>query len=213
MSDRRSARTWFAVTAAVAGTALLVQLVLTLMGDDGGPVARLVRLLSYFTIESNILVAVVCALLARDPSRDSGRLRVAHLDSVLCITVTGLVYVVALRGTVEREGLDRVTDVAFHYLVPLLALLGWVRYGPHGRWSPRTLRTALAFPALYLAWTLLRGAVVGEYPYPFIDVAALGYLQAVLNAVAVTALFAVLSWLLLLADRRLAGRAAVCRDG
>lgn len=209
MAARGPARTWFAVTAAVATAALLVQLVLVLTGDDGGPATRVVRFLSYFTIESNILVAVVCGLLARDPSRDSGRLRAAHLDSVLCITVTGLVYVSVLRGTVEREGLDFATDIVFHYIVPLLALLGWVLFGPHGRWSPRTLRSALAFPVLYLAWTLLRGALVGEYPYPFIDVAALGYPRALGNAVAVTALFAVLSWLLLLADRRLAGRAAV----
>lgn len=192
------------MTAAVAAAALLVQLVLVLLGDDGGPVARVVRFLSYFTVESNILVAVVCALLARDPSRDSARSRVAHLDSVLCITVTGLVYVSVLRGTVELEGLALVTDFVFHTLVPIMALVGWVLFGPHGRWSLPVLRSALIFPVAYLVWTLARGAVVGEYPYPFIDVTALGYPRALLNAVAVTALFAVLSGLLLLADRRLA---------
>lgn len=204
MTTRGYARAWFAFTAAVAAAALLVQLVLVLLGDDGGPVARVVRFLSYFTVESNILVAVVCALLARDPSRDSARWRVAHLDSVLCITVTGLVYVNVLRGTVELEGLALVTDFVFHTLVPVLALVGWVLFGPHGRWSLPVLRSALIFPVAYLVWTLVRGAAVGEYPYPFIDVAALGYPRALLNAVAVTALFAVLSGLLLLADRRLA---------
>lgn len=204
MSTRQLARTWFAVTATLAATALLVQLILVMLGDDGGPVARVVRFLSYFTVESNILVAVVCALLARDPSRDSRPLRVAHLDSVLCITVTGLVYVSVLRGTVELEGLELATDFVFHTLVPVLALVGWVLFGPHGRWSTGILRSALVFPVVFLAWTLVRGAVVGEYPYPFIDVTALGYPRALLNAVAVTALFAVLSGLLLLADRRLA---------
>lgn len=204
MTTRGYARAWFAFTAAVAAAALLVQLVLVLLGDDGGPVARVVRFLSYFTVESNILVAVVCALLARDPSRDSARWRVAHLDSVLCITVTGLVYVNVLRGTVELEGLALVTDFVFHTLVPVLALVGWVLFGPHGRWSLPVLRSALIFPVAYLVWTQVRGAAVGEYPYPFIDVAALGYPRALLNAVAVTALFAVLSGLLLLADRRLA---------
>ena len=38
------------------------------------------------------------------------------------------------------------------------------------------------FPACYLAFSLIRGAVIHWYPYFFIDVTRIGYGQAVLNS-------------------------------
>lgn len=197
-------RAWFGVTAALAAVAVAVQLVLAVLGDDGGLVARVVRLFSFFTIESNVLVAVVAGMLALGRARDSGGWRVAHLDSVLCITVTCLVHVIVLRPIVDFEGIDAVTDMVFHYVVPVLMVAGWLLFGPHGRWSACSLLLALIFPVCFLAWTLVRGAVVDEYPYPFIDATALGYAQALLNALGVTTLFGVLGGLLLLIDRKAA---------
>ena len=61
---------------------LVIQVVLLLAsgadantGDDQAAVAvgtRLVRLLSYFTIQSNLLVLVTSVALALDPQRDGG---------------------------------------------------------------------------------------------------------------------------------------------
>ena len=51
-----------------------------------------------FTILSNIAVCVVCAMLAARPDRDGPVFRVARLDAVVCITVTGLVHYTLLRG-------------------------------------------------------------------------------------------------------------------
>jgi hypothetical protein len=48
---------------------------------------------------------------------------------------------------------------------------------------------SLIFPVLWLAFTLVRGAVIHWYPYPFIDVTRLGYPKAALNCVWVAALF------------------------
>ena len=37
-------------------------------------------------------------------------------------------------------------------------------------------------PIAYLVYALVRGAIDGKYPYPFIDVGNLGWLQTALNA-------------------------------
>src|SRR3954451_24012468 len=93
------ARTWHAVTALVAIAALVLQLVLVLQGgrvldevDPPGTGMRLYRLLAYFTIESNLLVAVAAVTLALDPARDGGWWRVLRLAGLVAITVTAVVH-------------------------------------------------------------------------------------------------------------------------
>lgn len=43
------------------------------------------------------------------------------------------------------------------------------------------------FPIIYFIYILLRGAITNIYPYPFLDVARLGYDQVVLNALGLMA--------------------------
>ena len=100
----RSARVWHGLTAVVAIGALVLQLVLVIQGgrvlDDASQPAlpvRLGRLVSYFTIQSNLLVAVTAAQLARDPIRDGPAWRVVRLAAVAGIFVTGVVHFVLLR--------------------------------------------------------------------------------------------------------------------
>lgn len=100
---------------------------------------------------------------------------VARLDSLICMTVTGLVFVTVLRGIEELIGLRVLTDVVFHYFAPLAAVVGWVLFGPRPAISRRTLALALIFPLAWVAYTLVRGEIVSWYPYPFINVAERGY--------------------------------------
>ena len=60
------------------------------------------------------------------------------------------------------------------------------------------------FPLLYLIYVLVRGAIVGWYPYPFLDPAKVnGYGNVALYALGIMATFLLVSWLLLtLANRQ-----------
>src|SRR4051812_47391490 len=94
-----SARTWHRITAGVALVALGLQFVLVVQGgrvlSETYPphlVERLVRYAAYFTVESNFLVLVTTARLARDPAYDGPRWRVLRVAAVSGITVTGLVH-------------------------------------------------------------------------------------------------------------------------
>ena len=171
-----AARAWHLVTAVVALAALGLQLVLVINGDailvDHDPpnlVERVLRYFAYFTVESNILVLVTTALLARDAAYDGPRWRVVRIAAVSGITVTGLVHWFLLRPLLHLDGADLVADKLLHVVVPILAVLGWLLFGPRPRidW-PACLR-ATVWPVAWLAVMLVSGGLTGWYPYPFLD--------------------------------------------
>ncbi|WP_088318480.1 Pr6Pr family membrane protein [Kineosporia sp. R_H_3] len=200
---------WFHLATAVVTTAALVlQFVLTTTTTGQPLPVRWLRLASYFTIQSNLLVAVAAWALWLRPARGVRLLfKVVRLDGLVGITVTGLVYVVVLRPTVDLDGWWAVADTLLHYVVPLLAVVGWAVYGPRRRTDRRVVLLALVWPVAWFAWTLAHGAVAGFYPYPFVDVDDLGYGSVLGNAALVTALLLAAAAAYLWADRWLDARA------
>lgn len=193
------------VVAAVAWPALVLQYWLIVWSGSLGAVT--VRYFSFFTILSNLLVALVAASAATGGNWRPLRLlrtpRVRGL-AALCIAVTGLVYVAVLRSLWHPLGPQLIADRALHYVVPALYLLWWLALLPHGTLEWRDALRWLWFPLLFALWTFVRGAIVDEYPYPFLDVGRLGYPAALLNAALVALLFAVLGGALVALDKTLA---------
>jgi hypothetical protein len=193
------------VVAAVAWPALMLQYWLILWS---GPIGyATVRYFSFFTILSNVLVAVVAASAATGgnwaPLRFWRKPRVRGL-AALCIAVTGLIYVVVLAGQWHPQGPQLIADRALHYVLPILYLFWWVVLLPHGTLVWRDALGWLWFPLIYLAWILLRGAAVHEYPYSFVDADHLGYGTVLLNSLMIGMVFVVLGLGLVAIDRVLA---------
>lgn len=219
MTGLRSARAWHAATAVLVAAAVLVQLAITVGLSSTPPnhgvgvvmgttlVGRLIRILSFFTIQSNVLTGVVAAQLALQPDRDGPVWRAVRLAALFGITVTGIVYSTVLAAVHQPNGAaETFVNTLVHYVVPVMAVLGWLLFGPRPRTDRRTVLRSLLFPAGWLVYTLLRGAAFDWYPYPFLDVPSHGYLRVALNAVAVTVVFGLVAGLYALGDRRL-GRA------
>jgi hypothetical protein len=82
-----------------------------------------------------------------------------------------------------------VADNLLHTVVPVMAVVGWLMFGPRGRTSSRIARLSALFPIAWLVFTLIRGELVGFYPYPFVDVATLGYGRVLVNCVWVAVLY------------------------
>lgn len=140
-----------------------------------GAVSRVSDTLSYFTIWSNVVVAIALTLLSRRPSRDTALRRVLRLDSLLMITITAIVYAVLLAPSAVVVGWSRLTDPILHQVTPAVTVLVWLAFGPR-RWiSWRVLLASMGIPLMWVAWMLGRGAVVGAYPYDFADVGTRGY--------------------------------------
>lgn len=185
----RSVRGWSAVTAAVAWASIILQTILTAANAsnvDFSFAMRMVNLVSYFTLLSNILVACVATALALNPQRDGPIFRVLRLDSLIMITVTGLVYAIVLAPLWDPQGWQAVADYGLHYAVPLLTVIGWLVAGPRMLWDYGEVFKALIVPVIWLAYTLIRGPIVHWYPYPFLDVDKNGYLAVAINIVAIS---------------------------
>ncbi|WP_154799001.1 Pr6Pr family membrane protein [Cellulosimicrobium protaetiae] len=200
------ARALHALVALAALTGVVMELVIALVDGPGtapSQAERLVRLFSYFTIQSNVLVGVVSLFLAVRPERDGPVFRVVHLDALLCIAVTGIVYNTVLRGLAELSAAGQVSNLLLHLLAPLLAVVAWLLVGPRPRVRAATVWWSVAYPLAWIAYTFVRGAVVGWYPYPFLDVAALGLARALVNTAVVAVVFLLLAWLVRLVDARL----------
>ena len=207
----RAARAWHLLTCVVAVVALAYQLLLVVEGKAvlvehaaPGKAEQVRRYFSYFTIESNAIDAWSAFAAATRDVAASRLQRVLRLDAVIGITVTGVVHFIALRPLLDLTGGSYVVDKLLHVVVPLLAVIGWVAFGPRGAVARADLAPALIWPLAWLAYTLLQGPVSHWYPYPFVDVSVHGLGVVLLNCAVVAVLFLGLAALLLWADRRLA---------
>ena len=188
----RTAHTAFALNAAVAWLGVVLTLVISaldgyedlpveagLYGDTAvgpaGALARVVDTLSYFTIWSNVVVAVSMTLLVARPLLSSLPRRVLRLSGLLMITVTAIVYQVLLAPAAVVVGWSRLTDPILHVVTPLLTVVVWAVWGPRGWITRREVPLALVVPLAWIVWMLVRGAIVHAYPYDFANVEDLGY--------------------------------------
>jgi hypothetical protein len=83
---------------------------------------RLLRVASFFTIQSNVLLAVTSAQLGLSPARDGRVWRILRLDALVGIAATGVVYATVLARIHEPRGWEQVVSNAiFHYGAPIAA--------------------------------------------------------------------------------------------
>ena len=204
------------VVAVLTLAALVLQLVLVvqdagiLIEQDARPGLgiRLARFFSYFTIQANLLVLVVSAAVARGADVERPVWQAVRLTALTGIVVTAAVHWVALRPLLDLSGGPRVADTLLHVAVPVAAVTAWVAAGPHGLGGWRRVAAALLWPTAWAAFTLVRGAITGWYPYPFIDVRDLGAGRVSANVVVIALLFGAVAAAVLAVDRRLAQRHA-----
>ena len=134
-----------------------------------------VNYFSYFTIDSNLIATallLVGALLWRND--DTPALDFLRGAAVVYMTVTGVVFTLLLRGTDVDTTIPWVNTVV-HEAGPLFILADWFVVPPLRRISTAQSILWLAFPLVWTIYTLIRGAVSGRYPYPFLNPANGGY--------------------------------------
>ena len=189
------ARTLHAIVLVAAVVGLSLELVRALTSDDLG--TRLVRLFSYFTIQSNVLAAIAAGMLLWRPDRRGRVFAVLRLDALLCIAVTGIVYHAVLAGLQELTPSGALANLMLHTVVPVGTVVAWLVVGPRPRLSPAVVGWSLVYPLGWIAYTFLRGAVVDWYPYPFLDVSEIGLQSALVRTGVVAVIFLVLAFAVL----------------
>ncbi|KFN04637.1 hypothetical protein D0U04_20350 [Bacillus clarus] len=147
-----------------------------------------INFFSFFTIESNILVAVILLLssfgtAAFGRSEQFGVLRGA---ATVYILTTGLIYFLLLRGLEEtlQTPIPWVNTV-LHYIMPIAMILDWVINPPTKKITWKQATSWLVFPFLYVIYSLVRGPFVHWYPYPFLDPRIGGYGRVFLYSIGI----------------------------
>lgn len=179
----------------------------------------MVNLFSYFTIQSNIIMLVVSVLLVLNPERGGNAFAILRLAGLVGITVTGVVYAILLAGNANFEGLEWWYDKIFHYVVPAMAVLGFLLFKPRTRLDNSAL-WFIAWPLVWLAYTLVRAEVVepvfvltatknGPVPYDFLDIADHGAVFVTIACVVVLVLALAIARLYIWLSQRDAETAAV----
>jgi len=189
--------------AAAIVIALTYQLVRSLQDTDLG----VVSFFSYFTVLSNVGAAVVLAVLAVRPDLGTDARFVPVRGAItLYMTITFLVYNLLLAPASADVGLTaNWVDLVVHVVGPLVVILDWVVDPPGQRPPGRVVAGWLVFPAVYFAYSLIRGPIVDWYPYPFLDPDEHSYLVIAVYAIVILALFVLVA----LALRWWAGRRAL----
>ncbi len=153
---------------------------------------------SYFTIQSNVIAIVVfLGSVAWWRTAPSLIWELARGASVVHMTITFVVFALLLSGTNVDTALPWV-DTVLHRVMPLAVIADWLIDPPRHRISFRTSLRWTTFPLLWTAYTLVRGAIVGWYPYPFLDPVNGSYGSVAVYVVAIlvfgVALCGVVAW-------------------
>ena len=181
---------WARVLLALLGFSALVTEVATLV-ERGRFVPR--NFFSYFTVEGNLL-AVVVLLASAVAVRRSRRLDLFRGATTVYLLTILLVFAGLLAGLGGDLTAVPWDNTVLHYLMPVAVALDWVVEPPRWRLPWRSTLVWLTLPAAYVVYSLVRGAIVGWYPYPFLDPAHGGYGRVALVSVAIAALVVALGW-------------------
>jgi hypothetical protein len=166
----------------------------------------LINFFSFFTVLTNTLVVVVLsyALVSRDSTAKRFFLAPPVSSAIAAsIVVVSLAYNLLLRHLWSPEGFQFIADELLHDVMPVLFLIYWWRYVPKGTLRFKHIGAWVIYPLVYFAYVLLRGHLLGQYQYPFIDVATLGYPQVFVNAGGILAGFVLTALAVLGLDRTL----------
>jgi hypothetical protein len=176
--------------ARLAAAALGIAAMVTAFVQGSGSTANFV---SFFTIEANILTAVVLILggVLTSCPRGWPYFRGAV---TLYMVITGIVYA-GLLSDVDVQLQSPWTNAVLHKVLPLLLLADWVFFPPWPRVSAAKALGWLAFPLAYFAYSLIRGPFAHFYPYPFLDPRPHGYDHVIGYAIVLAVAMAVLALL------------------
>lgn len=140
---------------------------------------RGLNLFSYFTVQSNFIAAAVLLIAAYALLRRKtlgNWFSYARGGAVLYMLITGVVYSLLLEN---NEGANASLsfdwkNFVLHKLAPLFVVIWWLMWPSKKSVSARQTLYWLIFPLAWLIYTMVRGAAIDWYPYPFLDPAKAG---------------------------------------
>jgi hypothetical protein len=142
----------------------------------------------FFTMQSNIILAVVLAVTAvvsLAGRTQSPTLQLARACGTTYIVVVGIVYNTLLANIPGGVSLEWANTI-LHVVMPIYAALDWFVVGDRTPLPWSRLWIVTIYPVLWIAVVLIRGATDGWVPYPFLDPLT-GYVSVTVYCIAIAA--------------------------
>ena len=197
-----------AIIGAAAGIgALMLQFALmfgSMSASGYSPLAIVWRYFGYFTILTNMLVALIWIGAALQPERARPRLEGAGAVSIVMV---GVIYHLLLANRWAPQGLQLAADFIHHRFTPILFGLYWFMR-PHGslKWADAAL--FVIWPLAYCFYALTRGAFDGWYAYYFLDPSRVTSGELALSIATQSAAFLACALVFVAIDKWLGARAS-----
>ncbi|MCC2679189.1 MAG: hypothetical protein K0R29_1765 [Pseudobdellovibrio sp.] len=161
--------------------------------------------LSYFTIIINLTLSLLLYFYSVHPELSISRwFKKSAVNGAVClyILIVGLIFYGLLFKDSKAQGIEALASHLLHAFTPLAYVYFWyfnfrdssLKYTDSLRW--------LSVPFLYFVYLMIRGQIVGKYPYFFVDVERFGIATIALFAVAILSFFVLVGCLLIYIDRR-----------
>ncbi|MFO7689560.1 MAG: Pr6Pr family membrane protein [Cryobacterium sp.] len=156
---------------ALLGLVALIGYFIVILGVSGFAIGSY---FSYFTVQSTmaaVCVFFVAGLIALRRPTDPAWLDTLRVMATTYILVSGVVYaiIVLQAANVNYDIEVPWSSQVLHFWIPAMALVDWFVDPNKARLPWRYLAWVLVFPSFWLVFTLIRGNLVGWYPYFFLD--------------------------------------------
>ena len=185
-------KTFLAVLCIIEWFSLILQLDLQIKNSDVSVSELLIRYFSYFTILSNILVALCVSCLLFN-SKNIITKQTSQTAIAVYIFVVGLIYNVILRSIWKPQGLQKLVNELLHVVNPILYFLYWIVFANTIKLKTKNIIYWLIYPFVYTVAVLIRGSFSQFYPYPFLEINKLGLDKVLVNCCGITVLFIITS--------------------
>ncbi|MGL4339838.1 MAG: Pr6Pr family membrane protein [Rhodoglobus sp.] len=170
MSARRTTGVVRLALASVGAVALIARFIWGM----GSAAFTPINYFAYLTIQSTVVfvvVTLIAAVYAFGKERDPARLTAIRACVVTCTVTAGILFA----AIVSQAGSNTVpidvswSDAVLHFWLPPLAVLEWFLSPGRGHAPWRVAIFVLGYTLIWGGLTMVRGDIVGWYPYYFLD--------------------------------------------
>ncbi|MBH0009185.1 Pr6Pr family membrane protein [Salinibacterium sp. SWN1162] len=170
--ETRSGTVIVAMLRLVIAAIVAAAVVATVAEAAGRTAINPLNMFGYFTIQSNIILAVIYAVIAVVALRGeaaSPALNIARASVTTYIIIVGVVYATLLAPLGAAGGVPVAwANTALHIVTPIFALADWILFSDRSRIAFNRLWIVLVYPIVWVVVVLVRGATDGWVPYPFL---------------------------------------------
>lgn len=189
-------------------TAMAVRMWLNwlLVIDGGTPIEVYGNAFSYYTTQTNLIVAVWVTIAVVYHKNDEKPFILSpsiHGAITGYISITFIIFALLLSAYYQPTGIEAFTNISMHYIIPIMFIIDWFISECDVQYQYSWLIYWLIYPFIYLAYSVIRGYITGFYPYYFIDLNHITVYDLILFTIALTIFYLLITSIYITLNRKI----------